>query len=144
MSGATSLLGFASPGLLVVLGVVGVAGGGLSSPGTALLVLGVALFAGVAWEMPWRTVIDVEGVDRRSVVRRRRTAWDDVVAFERGGRRGRGSLVLRVAGGHRTALCDVAERPDQWDALRQLIADNAPGVALAPPPPGHPFRHRDE
>lgn len=138
------MLAVASPGLLIVLGILGVAGGGLDTPGTALLVMGLALLLAVGWELPRRTTIDADGVDHRSLVRRRRVPWESVVAFERGGRRGRGPLVVRVGSHTRLVLCDVAERPDQWDAIRTLISEHAEGVVVPPPPPGHPFARPDE
>jgi hypothetical protein len=138
-----AILAIASPGVLVVLGLVGVVGGGLATPGGAILVIGLVLFVAVAWEVPWRTTIDAVGVHRRSLVRTEHVEWDDVAAFERGGRRSAGALVVRTLEGRRRALSDAPERPDQWDALRLLVSDHAAGVVVPPPPEGHPFHGRD-
>ena len=51
--------------------------------------------------------------------------------------------MVRDLEGHRTALCDVAERPSEWDTLRELVARYGPGIAVSTPPPGHPFLGRD-
>jgi hypothetical protein len=142
-SPTVSFLGLASPALLIVLGLVGVIGGGLATPGGVVLVVGLVVLGLVAWEVPWRCRIDADGVHRRSLVRREDVAWDDVVAFERGGRRRGGGLIVRTIRGTRRALSDATERPDQWDALRMLVSDHAPGVAVPPPPRGHPFADRD-
>jgi len=141
-SSTTAFLGVVSPLVLVVLGGVGVAGGGLATPGGVILLVGLVLAVAVAWELPWRSDIDEHGIVRRSVLRTLRVGWDDVVAFERGGRRRGGALVARTVDG-RLALSDAPERPDQWDALRLLVSDHAPGVVVPPPPRGHPFAGRD-
>jgi hypothetical protein len=141
-SSSVALLSVGSPLVLIVLGLVGVSGGGWKTPGGVLLVIGLMLAAVVAWDMPLRTDLDAAGVHRRSLVRLRHFEWDEVVAFERGGRRSSGALVLRTVAGKRVALCDAPERPDQWDALRLLVADHAPGVAVPDAPKGHPFRGR--
>jgi hypothetical protein len=98
-------------------------------------------------------------------------AWDDVVAIERakqarrgvarsltwrgthhagigaddlGGPRAGGSkgLVVRTTARRRYALATHAERPDQWDRLKELIAEHAPGVSAPVPPASHPFSRR--
>ncbi len=142
-SSTTAVLGVVSPLVLIVLGTIGVAGGGFATPGGVILVLGLVLAVAVAWELPWRTDIDEQGIARRSVLRTQRVGWDDLVAFERGGRRRGGALVARTVDGRHLALSDAPERPDQWDALRLLVSDHAQGVVVPPPPEGHPFAGRD-
>lgn len=143
-SSMVAFLSVASPALLIVLGLVGVVGGGLYTPGGVVLLIGLVVFVLVAWELPRRTRIDATGVHRRSLLRREHVEWDDVIAFERGGRRAAGALIVRTIGGARRALSDAPERPDQWDALRLVVSDHAPGVAVPPPPRGHPFVGRWE
>ena len=136
----TRVLAVVSPSLLLGFGLYGVAGS-WSGPGPILLGLGIALTVAVLRSIPWSSEVGESGVEVRMPGRRVLVAWDDVVAFERhrAGRKGSGALVLRDMEGHKIALCDVAERPAEWDTLRELVARYAPGVAVASPPPGHPF-----
>jgi hypothetical protein len=142
-SALTRVLAVVSPSLLVGLGLYGVAGS-WRGPGPILLALGVALTVAVVRSIPWSSEVGEPGVEVRMPGRRVALAWDDVVAFERhkAGRKGNGALVVRDFAGNRTALTDVAERPAEWDTLRELVARYAPGVAVSPPPPGHPFLGR--
>lgn len=134
------ILTLGSPGLLVGLGGYGTARGGLSAPGFWLLLVGLGVLVAAVAALPWATTIDAHGVHHRTLVRRRLICWDDVVAFERhrSGRSG-GALVVRTVDGRRAALSDQPERPADWDRLRELVDRAAPGVAVAPPPPLHPF-----
>ena len=133
-------LAVVSPSLLLGLGLYGVAGS-WRGPGPILLCLGIVLTVAVLRSIPWSSEVGPSGVEVRMPGKRVEVAWDDVVAFERhrAGRRGNGALVVRDMVGHKTALSDVAERPAEWDTLRELVARYAPGVAVSSPPPGHPF-----
>lgn len=139
----TRVLAVVSPSLLVGFGLYGVAGS-WRGPGPVLLVLGVALAVAVVRSIPWSSEVCEPGVEVRFPGRQVVLGWDEVVAFERhkAGRKASGALVVRDIDGHRTALTDVAERPADWDTLRELVARFAPGVAVPPPPPGHPFLGR--
>jgi hypothetical protein len=134
------LLTVASPLILVALGAYGTAGGGTSSPGFWILLLGLGLLAAAAWTLPWEATIDADGVHVRTLLRRQHLAWDDIVAIERHRRiRGGGPLVARTAAARRIAITDRVERPAEWDELKELVERHAPGVAVATPPPAHPF-----
>lgn len=136
----TRVLAVVSPLVLVGLGVYGVLGT-WAGPGPVLVVFGVALAVAVARSIPWRCSVGADGVEVAMPAKRVVVPWDDVIAFERHrqGRRGGGALIVRDKDDHRTALCDVAERPADWDTLRELVSLHAKGVAVPPPPPGHPF-----
>jgi hypothetical protein len=158
-----------SPAILIGLGAWGAVYGG--SVGGLLLVLGVVLGLIAGWVMPWSATVDATGIRRRTLLRSQTIPWDDVVAIERAGHRrrglhrrdltGRGSvlthapldthsnasggskgLTVRTVGRRRHVLATHAERPDQWDRLKELLADHAPGVAPPPPPATHPFSRR--
>lgn len=141
LSGGSRLLAVGSPVVLVGLGGYGVVRGGLSSPGAVVLLLGLVLAGLAAWELPWSSEVDGAGVRWRALARERRVPWDEVVAVERHRRRGSGALVVRTIEQGKLALSDVAERPAEWDHLRALVSQHAPGAAFPEPPPGHPF-HR--
>ncbi len=136
----TRVLAIVSPSLLLGLGLYGLAGS-WRGPGPILVGLGVFLTVAVLRSIPWSSAVGPAGVEVRMPARRVVLTWDDVVAFERhrAGRKGDGARVGRDMGGHKTALTDVAERPAEWDTLRELVARYAPGVAVSSPPPGHPF-----
>jgi hypothetical protein len=51
-------------------------------------------------------------------------------------------LMVRTVDRKRHVLATHAERPDQWDTLKALVAEHAPGVAPPPPPASHPFSRR--
>ena len=140
----TRVVAVVSPCILVGFGLYGVAGS-WRGPGPILLALGIALTALVLHQIPWSSEVGEHGVEVRMPARRVLVGWDQVVAFERhkSGRKGNGALVVRDFDGHRTALTDVAERPAEWDTLRELVNRYAAGVAVPVPPPGHPFLGRD-
>ena len=142
-----------SPGLLVGLGAWGlVAAGRLAVLPAGLLVLGVVLWAIVLADLPLRSELGSEGVERICVLRRHRVSWDDVMALGRtrvdrgpqrligqavtgSGPRRRGGLVLEVGPKRRRYfLTDRQERPDQHHELRRLVPDWAPGVTLPAEP----------
>lgn len=128
-----------SPGLLLALGVYGVANAGWAGVGGVLVGVGALLLALAAWSMPWVTTIDEVGVHWRTPVRSRRIPWDDIVAFQRHRGRAGGPLVVRTVERRRVAVTTTTERPSDWDALRELVDRHAPGVAMASAPPAHPF-----
>lgn len=142
LSRSTRVLAIASPVVLVGLGGFGAVRGGLASPGTGLLLVGVVLGLSAAWVLPWESTLDADGVHRRSLLRRQDVPWDDVVAVERHRHRADGPLVLRTTDRERLVLTDVVETPGEWDALREFVGRAAPGAAVPEPPPGHPFHHR--
>jgi hypothetical protein len=135
---ADRVLLFGSPGLLVLLGALGLGAGGSWVPG-AFATGGVVLLVIAGWSVPWFSDVDAEGVRFRAPLRDLRIGWDDVVAFERHRGRGSGALIVRTVGRRRFALTTKVERPDEWDALNELARRHAPGVAVADPPPLHPF-----
>lgn len=134
------MLTVGSPMLLVGLGGYGTARGGTGAPGFWLLIAGIVVLAAAVVTMPWTTTVDPRGIHLRSLLRRRVIPWDDVVAFERPHRgRQERPLVVRTIDGRRLPLSDRPERPADWDHLRELVDAVAPGVAVGPPPPLHPF-----
>lgn len=141
-----------SPLLLVALGAWGVLGGG--TIGLVVLVAGLALFVAAGWTMPWSVVVDGAGIRRRTLLRHHLIPWDDVVALERttAARRGRSfrsaeegtsgggkGLVVRTVDRRRYVVTMAPERPADWDRLRELLAEHAPGVSVPSPPDSHPF-----
>lgn len=133
-------LSIGSPMLLIALGGYGTVRGGVPAPGFILLLAGAALLGVTALTMPWAALVDATGVHCRTMARLRSIPWDDVVAFERQRRaRGGGALLVRTVQGRRIALSDRPERPDQWDALREMVQRCAPGAPVGSPPDGHPF-----
>jgi hypothetical protein len=141
-SGIDRALILLSPGLLIVLGLWGVSGGGVDSLGVVLFGVGLVLFVGAGWLMPWHTDIDEQGLRRRTLFRESQLDWDDIVAIERPSGRGRKGLVARTVKRRRLVLGTTSERPDEWDQLRELVAEHAPGVSVSDPPPLHPFNRR--
>ena len=126
--------------MLLAFGLYGIAGS-WSGPGPIIFAAGCALLAAVLWSVPWSSEVGESGVEVRMPGRRVVLPWDEIVAFERHkqGRKGNGALVVRDLEGRRTALTDVAERPADWDTLRELVSRYGPGIAVSSPPPGHPF-----
>lgn len=51
-------------------------------------------------------------------------------------------LMVRTVDRRRYVLATHAERPDEWDHLKVLLAEHAPGVSPPPPPASHPFSSR--
>lgn len=141
---STTLLLVASPLVLVALGVLGLAVGD-GGPLIPVLFIGagLALFASAGVSLPVAVRFDADGVTWRAPLRRRVIDWDDVVAFERHRRRAKGALVIRMVSGERLAVADVAERPAEWDRLKEVAERYAPGCAVPDPPRGHPFRGRN-
>ena len=120
------------------------------------MLIGLVLAFVVLWDVPRSVEFSPDGVCRRCVLRAPVLGWDRVVAIERVPTRpmsydgiqrrlaglkgherpqGRG-LVARVPPKRRYLLCDVSERPDQWDELRSKLARWTPGVSLPARPRG--------
>jgi hypothetical protein len=77
-------LSFVSPGLLVVLGLLGSQRVGFVVVPTLLLGLGVATGAVLALGMPLHVTFSRTGVTRRCALRTHTIGWPDIVAIERG------------------------------------------------------------
>jgi hypothetical protein len=142
-----------SPLVLLALGGWGLlATEGLAWLPTGLFVVGAVLAVIVAADLPVRSELGPDGVERVCPLRRQRVPWDDVVAVGRtrvdrgpqrllgravtgGGSRKRGGLVLEVGPKRRRyLLTDRQERLDQHHELRRLVPRWAPGVPLPAEP----------
>jgi hypothetical protein len=107
-------LSFVSPGLLIVLGLVGSQRVGLVVVPTLLLGLGVATGTVLALGLPIHVTFTRSGVVRRCALRTHTIVWPDIVAIERGP----GSRRPGAGGGIVGALGRPphAERAQQTDA----------------------------
>ncbi|MGY6500105.1 MAG: PH domain-containing protein [Acidimicrobiales bacterium] len=124
-----------APAVLAMLGAYGVWRGGVATPGMALLVAGVAVFVAAAWTIPLGSSLGPDGVEVRTLVRRRHVGWDDVVAFERHRGKSKGALVVRTVEPARIALSTSVERFDVHNELRDLVRHHGASIALPEPPP---------
>lgn len=143
----------ASPALLVGLGSLVLAAGGLNPVGIGLVGVGVVLGAVSLLDFPRRSVFTRAGIDRVCLLRTQHLAWDDVVAIERTPpsarqryqprlfgerdqpRQATGGLVARGAGRRRYLLTDRIESRREYEDIVRLVADvEAPAVVRAPTP----------
>ena len=135
----------AAVGASVVLlaGILVVAGAGWRVIPTATLVFGVALVAIVLFDYPVASTFDEDGVTRRMVLRRQRLRWDRIDSLSRtrpalvsGFRKlAQGGLVA-VAGRRRYLLVDRCESLEEYEAVQRAMGERAMGLmATTPEPP---------
>ncbi len=151
-------LSAASPALLLGLGAWGIIGAGqVRTLPLVLVVLGIGLALVAAFDVPFRIIVDDDGVTRRCLLRRQRFAWDDVVAFRRPqprrGRRGisqavggpggdgepmsapgKGGLLLETRARRQYLLSLGRERPATYGAIEEAVRRHAPGLSMPGPP----------
>jgi len=143
----TSLL---SPVVLLGLGLAGILIGNANAVAIVLAVLGLVLAAIVVLDYPQRVEFHAAGIDRICLLRRHRMPWADIRALQRARgtlvsyirlrnagdtptapRSPTGGLVARGAKNRRWLLCDRIESQPEFDAIRQVAADNAGWVAIS-------------
>ncbi|WP_040491348.1 hypothetical protein [Ilumatobacter nonamiensis] len=110
----------------VAIGVLAIAGVGWVSVVVALVA--IALGAVVLFDMPIATTFDVDGVERRTPLRRHRISWDDIAGLQRMPRGGirratsqrAGGIVAR-RGGRQILLVDRMEGRREHAELREIV-----------------------
>jgi len=124
---------------VAVLGLVGVGdGGGWLSVSVAIF--GAVLLAVMLFDFPLSSLFHSAGITRKMVLRRQLLAWDRIDRLERSGRAGRrsgktaastsgtGGVVARL-GRRRYLVCNQVEGAEEFEQIRQLLQENAPGLA---------------
>ena len=138
---------FISPSILLLVGISSWAvTGTLSILAIVLISLGTLIVAVSLFDMPRRTVFDATGVHRACLLRRHDLEWTALTALVRapgpivGGvrdeeasrfrrSRGYGGLAAQV-GRRRYLLVDQAEAPEEFEAVREIIATHSPATAI--------------
>jgi hypothetical protein len=145
------LSAFATPLILVALGLLGWSGIGARPVPMTFLLVGAALGAVVLVDYPSRVVFDRDGIHRVCVLRRHSLPWDRLVAIERPRpssvatlRNVReqpdepiisGGLIARSTGRRRWLLTDRLESRPEYDRLRDLLEGLGRPVRLRAPRP---------
>ena len=138
-------VGWLFPATLVTSGLIamtGVAAWIVSEPSSSLVAgaLTAAVFAAaLLTEWPWRVTFDVDGVERRSLLRRHRIPWGEIDSLERlpavlansvaalsAGPRSRRGLAVRTVRGGVYLLSTTTESIEQRRALQQAVTQWAP------------------
>jgi len=131
---------------VAMLGLVGVAGGGgwLS---ISVAIFGAVLLAIMLLDFPLSSQFHSAGITRRMVLRHQLLAWDRIDRLERSGRArrrsvktatstlGTGGVVARL-GRRRYLVCNQVEGAEEFEQIRRLLDENAPGLANDLGPPG--------
>jgi hypothetical protein len=151
----TSLRGlfaaYASPAILVTLGLMGWAGIGARPVPVTFILVGAALGAVVLMDYPRRVRFDRAGVHRICPLRRHSLGWERLASFERPRPSSTatlrnmterpdetivsGGLIARGTGRRRWLLTDRLESRDEYDRLRDLLDTLGSPVRLRAPRP---------
>jgi hypothetical protein len=151
----TSLRGlfaaYASPAILVTLGLMGWAGIGARPVPVTFILVGTALGAVVLMDYPRRVRFDRAGVHRICPLRRHSLGWERLASFERPRPSSTatlrnmterpdetivsGGLIARGTGRRRWLLTDRLESRDEYDRLRDLLDTLGSPVRLRAPRP---------
>lgn len=123
----------ASAAGLGTLGVGALVQGGVAPWPVAVLLLGLLALGVLLLDLPRRTEVGVDGIDRVCLLRRGRIPWGRVIAIERQRRRlagpGTGGLVVLGRRG-RWLLTTSAEPPHVHARLARVVARHAPSVRM--------------
>jgi hypothetical protein len=121
------VLALASPAVLLVIAAFAISESGIHPLSLILLLIGGGLLAVSLFDYPIVTVIDGNGITRRTPLRSHRITWDRVTAVNRA----RGAkLAKRIGpltaaiGKRRYLLVDRPEGADEYEKIRKLLTDN--------------------
>ena len=128
-----------TPLAFVGFGSLAIAGGGFRGVPVGVVVVGLVLAVGVAWDFPSRVHFDRSGVTRVCLLRRHHLPWSSLVAIDRSRPNGHttlrnltidrndrqvsGGLVARGRGRRRWLLTDIVESRLEHDRLAALLRD---------------------
>jgi hypothetical protein len=142
---------FATPLILIALGVLGWTGIGARPVPLTFLLVGAVLGAVVLFDYPSRVVFDRDGIHRVCALRRHSLRWDRLAALERPrpssvatmrNLRERpdepivsGGLIARSTGRRRWLLTDKLESRPEYDRIRELLDRLGRPVRLRAPRP---------
>ena len=135
-----------TPVAFVGFGSLAISGGGVRGVPIAVVVIGVVLAVGVAYDFPSRTRFDGSGLTRVCLIRHHHVPWEQVAAIERtrpnssttmrnltidrDDRQVSGGLIARGRGRRRWLLTDQVESRMEHDRLAALIRDLDAPVGL--------------
>ncbi len=138
-------VGWWFPATLLAAGLVamtGITAWFVAEPSSILLIVALTaavLAAVLLTEWPWRVTFDVDGVERRSLLRRHRIPWGEIDSLERlpgllatsvkalsAGRRSRQGLAVRTVRGGIYILSATTESIEQRRALQAAVTQWAP------------------
>lgn len=131
---------FATPLLLGLVAASGFAVGGVHPVPIVISVVAVLLVGVALYDWPVSCSIELDGIVRRCLLRQQILEWDNVVAVQRA----RGALLSRAPGGltavvrprRRYLLLSHVESRAEFDQVRALIEQWAPGLSVSAAEPG--------